>query len=112
MVRFVDGGFPVLVAVSHARVPGHIILVIGYEDYQPNVSSLNLKLVVHDPYGRFDPSLLSNLYGSKRFVGGMSLASGAQRGPGENNHIPVTAASRQRVGDAHRGTYYLLSASR
>jgi|SRR5271165_6122147 len=112
IVRFIDGGFPVLVAISHARVPGHIILVIGYEDYQPNASSLDFKLVVHDPYGRFDPSLLSNLYGPKRFVGGMSLASGAQRGPGESNRLAITAASRQRVGDSYRGTYYLLSASR
>src|SRR5215467_9197904 len=31
IVRFVNRGFPVLVAVSHINVEGHIILVAGYE---------------------------------------------------------------------------------
>jgi hypothetical protein len=33
IVRFINWGFPVLVAVSHINVEGHIILVTGYENY-------------------------------------------------------------------------------
>lgn len=111
IVRFIDGGFPVLVSISHARVPGHIVLVIGYENYFSNMSSTDFRLVVHDPYGRFDPSLLSNLYGKKRFDGGASLLCGGETGPGKSNRLPVTGAGRQRVGDTVRGTYYLLAGS-
>lgn len=112
IIRFIDSGFPVLVSVSHIRVPGHIILVIGYENYQPNMSSLDFNLVVHDPYGRFDPMLQSRLFGSKRWTGGMSLGSGGQAGPGKENRIAIGGASRRRPGDAVIGMYYLLSASR
>jgi hypothetical protein len=109
IIRFIDGGYPVLVAVSHARVPGHIVLVVGYENYQPNQSSADFALLVHDPYGSFDPSLLSKLYGNKRWEGGMSLPDGGEIAPGKDCRLPVTAVSRQRGGDAARGTYYLLS---
>jgi Peptidase_C39 like family len=112
IVDFIDGGFPVLVSISHARVKGHIILVVGYENYQPQMSSLDFKLVVHDPYGRFDPSLLSTLYGSQRLVGGMSLRVGGEEGPGKANRVAITAVSRQRAGDSQRGMYYLISATR
>jgi hypothetical protein len=112
IIQFVDGGMPVLMSVSHARVEGHIILVVGYEGYVPGISSTDFHLVVHDPYGRFDPSLLSNTFGQRRFDGGMSLASGGSKGPGEGCRVPVTSVSRQRAGDARSGTYYLLSATR
>jgi len=112
IVQFIDSGFPVLVSVSHARVPGHIILVIGYENYLPMMSSTDFRLVVHDPYGRFDPSLLSNLYGQKRWEGGASLLSGGEAGPGQGNRLFVSGASRQRAGDSVRGTYYLLAGSK
>ena len=56
IVRFINGGSPVLVAVSHSRVPGHIILVVGYEGYQEGMCSADFRLVVHDPY--VDPATL------------------------------------------------------
>lgn len=80
-------------SVSHARVAGHIVLVVGYENYQPLTLTPDFHLVVHDPNGKFDPSLLSNLYGTYRtkvggkrmgLEGGMSLVSGGQSGPGQN----------------------------
>jgi len=108
IIGFIDSGFPVLVAVNHARVEGHIILVVGYENYERNLSSRDFRLVVHDPYGRFDPFLLSSLYGGKRFTGGASLMSGGETGPGQGTRLPITAVSRQRIGDSQRGTYYLL----
>src|SRR5437762_12115284 len=66
------------VGVSHARVAGHIILVIGYENYHPAVSSAAFNLVVHDSYGRFDPNLLSKLYGGNRYTGGACLPRGGE----------------------------------
>jgi hypothetical protein len=112
IVRFIDRGFPVLVSVSHAQVAGHIVLVTGYANYEPGVSSSEFELIVHDPYGRFDPSLLSNLFGNKRWRGGASLMGGGQTGPGSGNRLPISAVGRQRTGDAQRGYYYLLSATR
>jgi len=61
IIRFINNDFPVLVSVSHARVAGHIILVTGYANYQPGMSSQDFELIVHDPYGRFDPWLLSSV---------------------------------------------------
>ncbi len=112
IVRFIDSGFPVLVSVSHARVKGHIVLVIGYEGHMDNASSNQFKLVVHDPYGAFDPSLLSESYGKQRFERGMCLQAGGEIGMGTAVRLDPTAASRQRKGDSNAGTYYMLSASR
>jgi hypothetical protein len=112
IVRFLDGGFPILVSVSHVNVQGHIVLVVGYENYMPNVSSPDFKIVVNDPYGQFDPSLNSTLFGKNWRQGGASLLSGGEKGPGQNVRLPVTGVSRQRIGDVALGTYYLLSAHR
>jgi hypothetical protein len=51
------------------------------------------------------------VYGKSRFNGGASLLSGGQTGPGQGNQVADQAASRQRVGDTQRGTYYLLAAA-
>jgi len=112
IVRFINGGFPVLVAVSHINVAGHIILVIGYENYVPYSSSADFGLVVHDPYGQFDPSLKSKLFGTRRWEGGGSLLGGGERAPGMSTRLPITAVDRHRPGDTYFGTYYLLSGNR
>ena len=39
IVGFIDAGIPVIVSVSHARVKGHIVLIVGYESYSPALSS-------------------------------------------------------------------------
>jgi hypothetical protein len=109
IINFVDQGFPVLVSVSHINVDGHIILVVGYENYEPMVSTYDFALVVHDPYGAFDPSLRSKLFGDKRFDGGYCLPDGSEFGPGKNVKLPITAVSRQKKGDSMLGTYYTLS---
>jgi hypothetical protein len=110
IVGFIDSRMPVLMSVSHARVPGHIILVVGYENYVQLSSTPDFDLVVHDPYGRFDPSLVSKAYGRLRWLQGMSLVGGGEIGPGQSCRLSVAAVGRQRQGDARRGTYYLLSA--
>lgn len=112
IVKSIDSGFPVLVSVSHARVAGHIILVVGYENYVPHMSTAGFKWIVHDPYGQFDPSLMSDVYGKRRYSGGMSLVSGDEWGPGRNAAIDATSISRQRRGDSRAGAYYLLYPSR
>lgn len=122
IVDFIDGGLPVLVSVSHSRVQGHIVLVAGYQDYFPARADPTAMLVVHDPYGRFDPLLASaaspngfpanawgNQPGGGRFCRGYSLAAGGEVGPGMNCLLPVTALCRRRADDAHYGRYYLLS---
>ena len=123
IVRFINGGLPVLVSVSHSRVEGHIVLVVGYQDYFPaSADPSSAKLVVHDPYGRFDPLLAdspastsfpANAWGNQpgggRFCRGYSLAAGGEIGPGMNCLLPVTALCRRRASDAHYGCYYLLS---
>jgi hypothetical protein len=112
IVQFIDGGFPVVVSVSHSRSDGHIVLVVGYANYAPCVSSPDFALIVHDPNGEFDPVLLSKMFGKGRNrTGGVSLADGGEIAPGRANRLPVTAVSRRRAGDSRVGTYYLLSAS-
>ncbi|MFN8651512.1 MAG: C39 family peptidase [Gemmatimonadales bacterium] len=109
IVAFIDNGYPVLVAVSHANVQGHIVLVIGYEGYYPTMSSTEFKLIMHDPYGAFDPSLKAKLWGKQRFDTGMCVAGGGEIGPGTAVKVDPSAASRQRKGDAQKGTFYLIS---
>lgn len=110
IVQYINGGMPVLMSVSHARVAGHIVLVVGYEHYIPMASSADFHIVVHDPYGKFDPTLLSAIYGTRRLEGGMSLAEGGQLGPGHNCRLPISSVGRQRKGDDRLGKYYLISA--
>lgn len=111
IVGYIDYGFPVLMAVNHSRVEGHIVLVVGYENFRPNACSADFRLVVHDPYGEFDPTLHSTLYGKHRYDKGACLAGGGEIGPGSSNRLPATNLSRQRQGDAYLGTYYLLAAA-
>jgi hypothetical protein len=111
ITTFIDQGFPVLVSVSHIKVDGHIILVVGYENYDPIASRFDFSLIVHDPYGAFDPSLRSKLFGKQRFDGGVCLPDGSEGGPGKNVKLPIESVSRQKSGDAMLGTYYTLSAT-
>ena len=109
VIRFIDAGFPVLAAVSHQAVQGHIILIVGYEGYEAMACSADLHFVIHDPYGRFDPSLTHRMFGRNRWVGGASLASGGEKGPGEFNRVPICSVGRQREGDGARGNFYFIS---
>lgn len=108
ITQSIDRRMPVMVSVSHERVAGHIILVIGYENYGLNVSDEGFRLVAHDPYGRFDPSLASLLYGKRRDHGAMSLAIGGESGPGESVRLPITAVGRRREFGGNVGQYILL----
>ena len=112
IVNSIDRDSPVMVGVSHARVPGHIILVIGYMNYRPFQCSADFAVVAHDPYGKFDPSLSSKLYGARRFDGGASLMTGGEVGPGKSVVLPITGVSRHRSNDASRGNYFLIFVDR
>jgi hypothetical protein len=108
-VRQLDANYPVLCSVTHANNnTGHIVLVVGYENYRENMSSFDFQLVVHDPYGAYEPSLQSTLYGQKRWSGGMSLLSGGESAPGKNVRLTLQGASRQFSG-AHSYGQWLLS---
>jgi hypothetical protein len=98
--------------VSHINVAGHIILVIGYENYISYSSLADFGLIGHDPYGQFDPSLRSKLFDTRRWEGGVSLLGGGEKAPGMSTRLPTTAVGRHRPGDAYFGTYYLLSGHR
>jgi len=111
VIRFIDGGFPVIASVSHQAVKGHIILIIGYDGYEAMACSGDLRFVIHDPYGRFDPTLSHRMFGRRRWDGGVSLVGGAEKGPGESNWVPVTSIGRRREGDAAYGNFYFISCS-
>ena len=112
IVNSIDRDSPVMVGVSHARVEGHIILVIGYVNYYPLQCGPDSGFVVHDPYGSFDPTLLSKLYGAQRYSGGASLMAGGENGPGKAVVVPIQSLSRQRKGDKALGMYSLISVDR
>ncbi len=112
VVRFIDGGFPVIASVSHQDVKGHIILIVGYQGYEAMACSADLRFVVHDPYGRFDPSLSHRMFGKRRWEGGASLDTGGETGPGRFNCIPVASVGRRRGGDEALGNFYFISCTR
>jgi hypothetical protein len=108
IVQSIGRRMPVLVSVSHERVPGHIILVVGYETSVGKDGRPDTRFIVHDPYGRFDPSLDSKQYGKRRYERGMSLLSGSETGPGQNVRLPLKAIGRRRDGDGSAGHFILL----
>ncbi len=112
IVRRIDMGYPVLCSVTHANNrTGHIILAVGYDRFRPGMSSMDFTLIAHDPYGAYDPSLSSTLYGKKRWEGGQSLMGGGESGPGRNIRLSITAASRQHKGAHSHGQWLLSSVS-
>ncbi|GMU93959.1 MAG: hypothetical protein AMXMBFR4_30170 [Candidatus Hydrogenedentota bacterium] len=121
VIRSIDAGFPVMASVSHKRVAGHIILLVGYKDYAPDMcvagadftpapAVMVSKIIAHDPYGAFDPSLSSAFWGEKRWHAGMSLAGGGQAGPGRGVELAVENVNRRRTTAARAGNFELMSA--
>jgi hypothetical protein len=110
VIRYIDHGYPVMVSTNHSRTDGHIILVVGYENFEPSTSSAGVKFVCHDPYGKFNPGLGSKLFGKHRFDTGMSLASGGEIGPGKGLRYDYDAIRRVRRDKHSSGTYFLVSA--
>ena len=108
ITQSIDNRMPVMVSVSHERVAGHIILVIGYENRWLSASSDDFRVVAHDPYGRFDPSLESSLYGKRRDHGAMSLALGGESGPGASVRLAIGAVGRRREYAGSVGQFILL----
>jgi hypothetical protein len=110
IVRSVDAGYPVIVSTNHSRTDGHIILIIGYQSYTPNQCSADLRLVCHDPYGKFGPQLKSKDYGKRRYAGGMSLVEGGETGPGKAVLYDSNGIRRIRTDKHSSGTFFLISA--
>lgn len=121
VIRSIDAGYPVMASVSHKRVEGHIILLVGYKDYAPDVcmaganftpapATMVTRIVAHDPYGAFDPHLASSFWGKERWTGGMSLVGGGQMAPGRNVELPVSQVNRRNPNASRAGNFELMSA--
>jgi hypothetical protein len=120
----IDSGFPLMASVSHENVEGHIVLIVGYDNLVPEICKANVpepelpavesvRIVVHDPYGAFDPSLKSKQNAKRRWEGGQSLVTGSERGPGTSVAVPLTSVSRRRKNDPdwRKGNFELMTAS-
>jgi len=108
IVRTIDRGFPVIVSTNHAHTAGHIILVIGYNG-MAQFACNDVSFVCHDPYGKFNPSLHSHMYGKHRFDGGSSRLDGGELGPGKAVIYDYNGIRRIRTDRHSSGTYFLLS---
>lgn len=108
IVKKIDRGFPVIVSTNHAHTAGHIIMVIGYKGAEQFASS-NISFVCHDPYGKFNPSLHSHMFGKHRFDGGSSQLNGGELGPGKGVIYDYDGIRRIRTDKHSSGTFFLLS---
>ena len=109
-VNRLEAGFPLMVSTNHRRTAGHIILVVGYRNFEKN-QCRNVDFVCHDPYGKFDPSLGSRIYGKRRYSRGMSLAEGGEVGPGKGVTYDHQGIRRIRSDKHSNGTYFLMAAT-
>ena len=108
VVNKINAGFPVMVSTNHSRTSGHIILVIGYKNHYANQSS-SVEFVCHDPYGKFDPQLGSNTFGTRRYSEGRSVMEGGEVGPGKSVTYNNQGIRRIRADKHSNGTYFLIS---
>ena len=99
---------PVLLSTNHSRVEGHIIVVVGYQNYHVSIFSPEFKFIINDPYGKFHASLGSKLHGKKRFQGGMSLLKGGSEGPGRNLSLDEYQIGRTRKDQHSYGVYHMI----
>lgn len=103
VVDSLDADMPVIVSVSHARTPGHIVLVVGYEGRPAICDDNPFRIVMHDPAGRFDSYFERAV---NKYVGAMSVPGGSEYGPGLGCRVPIRSISRRR--DVAREQYILL----
>lgn len=115
MINSIDNGFPVLLSTNHARVKGHIIMVVGYVNHfnneGPTTWNEGLQFVCHDPYGEFHPELLSNLYRNNRYKGSFEEFKGGQYGPGKGVLLSIDALKRMRSDQHTENQYVMISAA-
>jgi len=105
-VKFsINRGFPLLISTNHVRTSGHIILAIGYISDASPTGNGQIDFVCHDPYGKFNPELKSDLYGKRRLEGGACLVTGGEQGPGAAVIYDSTGIERARD-----GTWVLITA--
>lgn len=105
LVAAIDAQWPVIASVSHDNTRGHIVLVVGYHV----TTSGKYFFSVYDPYGEFDPSVRSALWGANRYVGGQTLLDGSQSGPGKHLSLPAEALSRRNPQSHSYGRFVFIS---
>jgi len=118
IINSICAGFPVFASVTHENNKnGHIILICGFVNYVPTISSIEFKLVVHDPNGSYDPYLDEKFYGDSKkknaptkYTGGSTLLDGSENGPGKFRQLPITCVSRRRIGCNRFGMFELMFA--
>ena len=110
VVGHIDVAFPVMASTNHEWTYGHIILVIGYEEYAPESCS-SVRFICHDPYGKFNPQLHSKDYGKRRLQGAMCFWSGGEVGPGKAVSYNYQGIRRSRFDKHSAGTYFMISAA-
>ena len=116
IIKKIDDGHPVLMSInfvddenSRRRTDGHIVLIVGYENYIPLTSTSDFSFICHDPNGQFFPALGSKLWGKKgKYVGGMSLPEGGQDAPGRNIRIDLESLKRNRTDKHNSGKFAIL----
>ena len=118
IVACINHDFPVMVSTNHARTDGHIILVIGYSRFLKGRASCSpefwrqMRFVCHDPYGKFDPQLLSADFGRRRYAGGTCLAGDrGETGPGKAIAYDLQGVRRNRS-DRHSASTFFMIAGR
>ena len=109
LVDKIDKGNPVILSTNNTKTSGHIVLVVGYINYIKGQSTEGMKFICHDPYGKFFPSLHSDLYGSKRYDFGMSLPDSSQNGVGKGVEITPNNLKRFRDSSHHTNYYVMIS---
>lgn len=110
IIQSINNGFPVILSTNHMRTKGHIIMVIGYQNYIPNQSNPDLKFVCHDPYGTFHPDLASNLYGKNRYDYGQTNIDGSEEGVGKGVLLGLGALKRIRSDRHNTDRFAMISA--
>lgn len=109
LVKKIDAGHPVILSTNNTRTSGHIVLIVGYENYVAGQSTEDMKFICHDPYGEFFPELHSTYYGQERYRFGSSLPDGSENGVGKGVKISPNNLKRYRDDSHHSGYYVMIS---
>ncbi|MFT4541994.1 MAG: hypothetical protein ACI841_001019 [Planctomycetota bacterium] len=123
VIDSVRAGMPVIASTSHSNFNlSHVLLVVGYVTRSLEASPLGAlpaptdsttRFVCHDPYGRFDPSLGSKLWGKRRYDNGLCCAKRySEIGPGMFVELDIEGIRRSRTTDNSLGWFYMIGGRR
>lgn len=108
IINSIDLGYPVILSTSNTRTSGHIVLIVGYKNFDNYNSNPDFKFICHDPYGKFFPELMSDLYGNRRYEEGLSLEIGGESGPGKFLELSFNSLKRNNKESSNYNKYGLV----